>query len=279
MTARQWFLRGLETLKAAGDPDARYDLRLFLSKALHCELYELGLKLSDELSQATLNELDSMLQRRASGEPEQYIEGCAYFMGLPFAVDGRVLIPRQDSETLCEVALNAIKDIPNARVLDLCTGSGCLAVSIVHRRPDCKVVASDISPDALKVASQNAVLNHAKVSFVCSDGFDSISPQPGFHLIVCNPPYLSREDMNALQREVAYEPELALRGGEDGLDFYRRFSKELKRYLVPGGTAAFEVGEGQALRVRAMLDAALPGAESTIHKDLNGIDRVVSTRI
>ena len=279
MTARTWFQSALETLTKAGDPDARYDLRLFLCKALYCELSQVNLKLETELTDETQKELEQMLSRRASGEPEQYIEGCAYFMGLPFRVDKRALIPRQDTETLCEIALNAIRDIPKARVLDLCTGSGCLAVSIAHDRPDCDVMASDISPDVLALAAKNARSNHAKVSFVCSDGFASISPKPGFDLIVCNPPYLTNEDMHELQREVRHEPELALYGGEDGLDFYRRFSLELKSYLAPGGTAAFEVGEGQAPLVRALLEAALPGAVSKIHKDLNGIERVVSTRI
>lgn len=158
--------------------------------------------------------------RREAGEPLQYVEGFAFFMGRRFRVDERVLIPRPDTEILAERALQYLEALPAPRVLDLCTGSGALAVTIAAQRPDARVVACDISEEALCVARENAAgLN---VAFARGDLFAAV--EGAFDVIVCNPPYLTAEDMLSLQREVRYEPALALRGGADGLDFYRRIA-------------------------------------------------------
>ena len=190
-------------------------------------------------------------------------------MGLEFYVDRRVLIPRQDTETLCEAALAFLRDRAAPRVLDLCTGSGALAVTIAASQPDASVVACDISEEALCVARENAAgLN---ISFARGDLFAAV--EGAFDVIVCNPPYLTEEDMLSLQREVRYEPPLALRGGADGLDFYRRIARELPLRLRRA--AFFEVGAGQAKDVAQILRAAFPG-RCEVTRDLAGIERVVS---
>jgi len=268
MTVSEWRRRAEGRLS----PEDAYDARLLICAALDVNPGQLSLMGGRQLTEAELSALDGMLARRGDGEPVQYIEGKAYFMGLAFNVDKRVLIPRQDTETLCEEALNFLKPIRNPAVLDMCTGSGALAVSIAALMPGSSVTAVDISADALEVAKSNAEMNRVKVEFVLSDGFTALDGRK-FDLIVCNPPYLTDEDMNELQREVRREPELALRAGEDGLMFYRRFAKEAPEHLLPGGAIMFEVGMGQAQDVRRLLGGG------DIIKDLCGVERVVKTVI
>ena len=276
MTIRDWQASAAKRLETSGDADGAYDARLFLSAVTKIPLTNLRLEGGRELTAEQLSALESMLVRREAGEPEQYIEGEAWFMGLPFTVDPRALIPRQDTETLCEEALAAIRKTPAPRVLDLCTGSGALAVAIKVNRPDASVTASDISPDALALAESNARRHGAEVAFILSDGLTDI--EGSFGLVVCNPPYLTQEDMDALMREVRREPSLALYGGEDGLMFYRRFARELKEHLTADAVILFEVGAGQAEDVKRIFTENYPEAEVTSVKDLNGIDRVVRIR-
>ena len=222
-------------------------------------------------------ELERRLDRRLSGEPLQYIEGAAYFMGLNFAVDSRVLIPRQDTETLCEQALTFLRGYTGAEVLDLCTGSGAIAISVARLQPGLRVTATDMSSDALSVASENAHLNGVYVRFMQGDLFEPVAGER-FDAILCNPPYLTADDMAHLQTEVACEPRMALFGGEDGLMFYRRLAHEVYRHLKPGGYALFEVGDGQAAEVlRLMSENAMCAASGTV-KDLPGVERVVWIR-
>ena len=238
-------------LRRADIPNARLEARWLLG---------------DAPDEATLAE---WVRRREAGEPLQYVEGFAFFMGRRFRVDERVLIPRPDTEILAERALQYLEALPAPRVLDLCTGSGALAVTIAAQRPDARVVACDISEEALCVARENAAGLNA--SFARGDLFAAV--EGAFDVIVCNPPYLTAEDMLSLQREVRYEPALALRGGADGLDFYRRIARELPVRLRRA--AFFEVGAGQARDVAQILRAALPG-RCEIARDLAGIERVVS---
>jgi release factor glutamine methyltransferase len=212
-----------------------------------------------------------LLERRLKGEPLQYILGEWEFMGLPFYVDERALIPRQDTELLCEKALEIIKTQHSKSVLDLCTGSGCLAVSITKlAEADLAVTASDVSAEALALAKENAALNgvDASIGWVESDLFEKI---PGmFDLIVCNPPYLTRSDMEHLQAEVSFEPRLALFGGTEGLDFYRRIATEYKAHLTPGGTLLLEIGSTQAESVSALFENKV-----SVFNDLCGNPRVI----
>ena len=193
-----------------------------------------------------------MIQRREAREPMQYILGSAGFMGLDFHVEPGVLCPRPDTEILCEEAIRRIR--PGDRVLDIGTGSGALSVSMAHHAKGCSVTAVDVSDTALRVAAGNAKANGADVRFVKSDCFTALCGEV-FDVIVSNPPYISREEMETLMPEVTREPELALFGGEDGLDFYRRICREAPAYLKMGGCLLFEIGWQQKDDVSALLRA------------------------
>ena len=277
MTAKQWFSKAAETLRKAGIEDYKTDSSLFLCSVLGTQPGQLRFLFERALTEEELCRLDGMLSRRLDGEPEQYVEGEAWFMGHPFSVDARALIPRQDTETLCEWAIGELKRFEHPEVLDLCCGSGCIGISLKLACSQADVTSSDVSPEAARLTEENAAKLGADIKTVCADGFEGVTGRK-FDLIVCNPPYLSAEDMNALQREVRREPALALYGGEDGLDFYRRFIGEMPPYIKQGGAAAFEVGMGEADEVKTLLASRFPGAETGTVKDLNGIPRVVYVR-
>lgn len=214
---------------------------------------------------ALMPRLEELVSRRKSGEPLQYILGKWEFMGLPFYTRHCALIPRQDTETLCEEALS----IGGKTLLDLCCGTGCIGVSLA-KLGGFEVAFGDISPDCLALARENAALNGVAGSFVLTDMFGNISGS--YDMICVNPPYIPTSELASLQAEVKREPRLALDGGADGLDFYRRISRDYAAHLSPGGTLLMEVGAGQAEDVAEMF----PKAE--IIKDICGIKRVVAVR-
>ena len=277
MTFGEWIAAARAELERAGNPDAQVDARLLVCGLCDLVPGRLAGICGQEMPAALHAELERRLDRRLSGEPLQYIEGAAYFMGLKFAVDSRVLIPRQDTETLCEQALTFLRGYTGAEVLDLRTGSGAIAISVARLQPGLRVAATDMSSDALSVASENAHLNGVYVRFMQGDLFEPVAGER-FDAILCNPPYLTADDMVHLQTEVACEPRMALFGGEDGLMFYRRLAHEVYRHLKPGGYALFEVGDGQAAEVlRLMSENAMCAASGTV-KDLPGVERVVWIR-
>lgn len=277
MTFGEWIAAARAELERAGNPDAQVDARLLVCGLCDLVPGRLAGICGQEMPAALHAELERRLDRRLSGEPLQYIEGAAYFMGLKFAVDSRVLIPRQDTETLCEQALTFLRGYTGAEVLDLCTGSGAIAISVARLQPGLRVAATDMSSDALSVASENAHLNGVYVRFMQGDLFEPVAGER-FDAILCNPPYLTADDMVHLQTEVACEPRMALFGGEDGLMFYRRLAHEVYKHLKPGGYALFEVGDGQAAEVlRLMSENAMCAASGTV-KDLPGVERVVWIR-
>ena len=214
-----------------------------------------------------LSDLGDMVKRRLTGEPVQYILGEWEFYGLPFYVDERVLIPRQDTELLVETAIQMIRERGYHTCLDLCTGSGCVGISIA-RNADVQMTATDISRDAINLATENAERNEANVTFLESDLFQEIGGK--FDLIVCNPPYLTLDDMQSLQPELKFEPKLALYGGGDGLDYYRKISWEYKRHLNENGALLLEIGNTQASTAAALFDA-----KTSVLKDLCGNTRVL----
>ncbi len=276
MKLKDWLYEAEERLHSADCPDSRLDARLIAAGVLKKSPGEIRFLGEEEASGKTLEILNERLKRRENGEPLQYIENTAYFMDFAFYVDENVLIPRQDTETLVELALEKIKHIENPDVLDMCTGSGAIALSIALYRKDASVTASDISEGALGVSKKNAALTGAKAQFVLSDLFTSL-PDKKYDLITVNPPYLTKRDMDELQKEVKKEPALALFGGEDGLDIYRLIAKDIHGYLKPGGYALLEVGQGQEKDVLALLKNENT-VEYGIQKDLCGIDRVVWIR-
>ncbi len=211
-------------------------------------------------------------KQRLEGAPLWYITGDAEFYGYTFKVDSRVLIPRPETEELCEYALSLIKD--GDSVLDLCTGSGAIAVTLA-KKSSATVYASDISEGALELASQNAELNQASVQFIHSNLFENMEGK--FNLIVSNPPYIPTADIQQLDKEVKdYEPILALDGGADGLDFYRLIAKNASEYLEDGGLLLMEFGIGQAQDIANLLEESF--TEIEIKKDISGKERIIKAR-
>ncbi|HOM03188.1 MAG TPA: peptide chain release factor N(5)-glutamine methyltransferase [Acetivibrio sp.] len=235
----------------------------------------------------------SLLEERIKGKPLQYITGHQEFMSLDFIVTPDVLIPRQDTETLVETVLRHIKDtgLKNARILDIGTGSGCIAVSLAYFLKDSGVFALDISEGALQIAGTNAKRCGVedRVFFLKGDALGGLADiiaqslvikefergdEGIFDIIVSNPPYIPKEEIKTLHRQVKdFEPRTALDGGEDGLDFYRAITCEAQKILKPGSLLAFEVGYDQAEKVFGIMEKNFCGIE--VVKDLTGIDRVV----
>ena len=219
-----------------------------------------------------------MAARRLNGEPIQYITGEWEFYGLRFSVGEGVLIPRQDTEVLVETALGLIKDVQSPNIVDLCSGSGCVAAAINFTRPDSKITAVEFSKKAYKYLEKNLEGYIGAVPLFA----DALKPETAvkFHnldLITANPPYLTEEDMKALQREVKYEPPEALYGGSDGLEFYRVLPRVWRNSLRPGGSIALEIGALQANDVCRLLEDAGYG-DIEIIKDLCGRERVAVGR-
>lgn len=270
MTLREALRAGEERLLRAQDADARLDATWMLCDVTGLPRAQMLLASGEALTPEQEARYEAMLKRREAGEPLQYVLGTQDFMGHTFRVDARVLIPRADTETLCEEAVARTHD--GDAVLDIGTGSGALAVSIALARPRARVTAVDVSADALCVARENAQALGAKVRMLQSDLFAAL-PGERFDVIVSNPPYIETGELAGLQREVRREPRLALDGGADGLDFYRRIVRELPERLNPGGAALFEVGYDQAPAVAALLRAAV--GEPFTRRDLCGVERVV----
>lgn len=252
MTIREALRAAQARLEKAGVPNSDYDAREMLAHIMEENALMLRMNAHRELPEDKLAAYEEMIQRREAREPMQYILGSAGFMGLDFHVEPGVLCPRPDTEILCEEALRRIR--PGDRVLDIGTGSGALSVSMAHHAKGCSVTAVDVSDTALRVAAGNAKANGADVRFVKSDCFTALCGEV-FDVIVSNPPYISREEMETLMPEVTREPELALFGGEDGLDFYRRICREAPAYLKMGGCLLFEIGWQQKDDVSALLRA------------------------
>lgn len=223
--------------------------------------------------------LHTLARRRLAGEPLQYLLGEWEFYGLPFAVGPGVLIPRQDTETLVECALQAAEGMFAPSILDLCAGSGCIGIALAHCLPHARITAVEQSADALRYLQENAALNRTPLHIVKGDVLDPALAESirGADIIVSNPPYLSAADLAALQKEVQAEPRAALDGGEDGLLFYRQMPALWLESLKPGGRLLFEIGMGQEEAVSGFL-ARAGYTNLEIFPDLAGISRVVSGR-
>ena len=229
----------------------------------------------------------NLIDRRASGEPLQYIVGEQEFMGLSIRVNNSVLIPRQDTETLVETAIDFARDKKNSMsILDMCCGSGAIAVSMAHFLPKAKITACDISADALDVARKNAASNgfEKRINFIESDLYMPVHKakpmKDKFDMILCNPPYIRSDVIPTLQREVReFEPMLALDGGDDGLDFYRRMVTESAVHLKKEGYILFEIGYDQAEHVMQLLKDDGNYSDIHTHKDLARLDRVVTAKL
>lgn len=252
MTIREALRLAEARLEQAGVPDADVDAAYLLASVLKEDTLAMRINGHRELAAPQQAAFDALCDRRAAREPLQYILGETEFMGLTFHVEPGVLIPRADTEILVEKALAWMK--PGARVLDIGTGSGAIAVSLAKLGRQAQVTAVDVSDRALEIARRNAERNGAAVEFVKSDCFSALKGRK-YDMIVSNPPYISEDEMRGLMPEVTREPELALFGGADGLDFYRRISREAPEYLNEGGCLLFEIGWLQKDAVSALVKA------------------------
>ena len=270
-------------LAGAGIESARLDAQLLLAEAAQVDRATL-LASSIDLSPETIARFDTMVGRRVAREPIAYILGRREFYSLEFEVTPEVLIPRPQTETLVDVALEFVAARPSARVLDIGTGPGSVAIAIAVNAPGVELVASDVSEAALAVARRNASRNRVsgRVRFVRANVFESLDAESAlgeFDLIVSNPPYIVDTDISSLERDVRdYEPHLALKGGTDGRDFFTRIAAGAKSHLRPGGLLALEVGAGQDGAVAEILTAAGLHPAGVIN-DLDGIARVVTARV
>lgn len=259
------------------------EVELLFTEILHCNKADLYLNRGLPIDQAKSRQISSALERRIKGEPIQYILRKTEFMGLDFVVDRNVLIPRPETEILVETVLDlgrrlwAVGDRP--RILDMGTGSGCIAVSLAKLLNNVKVTAIDISEKALRIAKENARLNNVEIEFMQGDLFDAYGLQPiSYDLIVSNPPYIPGKDIDNLQPQIQYEPRIALNGGEDGLDFYRQIIKESAGFMRKGGFLIMEMGFEQCAKIREIFK--LQGGFDIINivRDYNNIERVAVAR-
>ncbi|MCI9427250.1 MAG: peptide chain release factor N(5)-glutamine methyltransferase [Eubacterium sp.] len=270
MTYAEAIRLGEKRLLSSGIAEAAWDARLLFEYARQIDRNFYYLHMNDELSEADWNAYQDALQTRMGHVPLQYITGEQEFMGLSFAVNPHVLIPRQDTEILVEEAQKRIHAGMDA--LDLCTGSGCIIVSLSKYAP-IHAAASDISAQALKTAKENAKRHGVTVDFIESDLFEGITSR--YDIIVSNPPYIPTEEIKTLMPEVReFEPFLALDGKEDGLFFYRKIIREANSHLKPDGFLLLEIGCGQGKDVACLMEAE-GYKEITIRKDLSGLDRIV----
>lgn len=275
MNYTEAFLLGMQKLKEAQLEEAQLDARLLLEEICGTDHNTLLCHGDREVSEKEEEQYRKTIEQRAQHVPLQHILGYQDFMGLRFQVNEYVLIPRQDTEILVEEAMRYLHD--GMRILDLCTGSGCILLSLLHYSNDCEGVGVDISKEALQVAAQNAELLDIKADFLKSDLYEKVTGK--FDLLVSNPPYIERKVIPTLMEEVReYDPYIALDGGEDGLDFYRRIIGGAQDYLKRGGQILMEIGSGQAKAVSELLREA-GFKEIDVCRDFAGLDRVVSGRL
>ena len=261
-----------EQLKRAGVVNAENDAKDLYCYMAGIDRTRLMLYWQGVLQDNQIDQFFSLIEKRAARIPLQHILGETEFMGLRFKVNENVLIPRQDTETVVEEALKYAK----LDALDLCTGSGCIAISLA-KLGKCHVVATDISKEALLIAEANAKLNDVRVKFIESDMFSKLGHKK-FDLIVSNPPYIPTIAIPLLDPEVKdHDPRIALDGGREGTDFYKIIAKEAKDHLKKGGTLVLEIGYDQGMLVKEMLENS-GYTDIYIKKDLAGNDRVIVAR-
>ncbi len=308
MTLREVVNKATEELKRSGIESYRLDAEVLMEKILSKDRIFLITHPEHEVPDDAAAAFFGCAEERAKGRPLAYIIGEKEFMGLPFAVSESVLIPRPDTETAAEAALQLLgaagvmgsvelagaaaesgrlareamqgrsfaSEERKPRVLDLCTGSGALAVSIAYYAPFAEVVATDLSEEALELAKKNAKANGVGVRFLQGDLFEPVEGEPPFDLIVSNPPYIPSADIEELEVNVKdYEPRMALDGGKTGLDFYEKIVPQAAALLNNGGWLVLEIGYDQAEDLRKIAEASRCYKSFSVLKDLAGLDRVV----
>jgi release factor glutamine methyltransferase len=260
-TPTVWTIQALlgwttDFLRSKGVEAARLEAQVLLAHVLDCPRIELMARWQEQPADADRVRFRELIKRRVDGWPVAYLVGWREFYLLRFEVSPAVLVPRPDTETLVLEALRLLKPLTAPVVLDLGTGSGCIAVSVAHQKKDARVTATDVSPDALDVARRNAAAHGVadRVTFSQGDLFAAVPPGAAFDVVASNPPYVTPAELAALTPDVReHEPRLALDGGPDGLAFYRRIAAGVGSHLKPGGRLLVEIGETQDDAVRALL--------------------------
>jgi release factor glutamine methyltransferase len=279
VTIAQTLKEASEQLRAASVVNDLLDAQTLLAEALGRDRTYLIINFNQQLSEEVLSKYQAMIRRRAAHEPVQYITGRQAFFGLDFEVTPDVLIPRPETELIVEETIRLAQQHTtlNPVIVDVCAGSGCIAVSLARELNDARVIASDISIPALRVARRNATrhgLEH-QVLFVASDLLDALAEECFADFILSNPPYVSEEEMPTLQSEVRdWEPRLALTDSADGLSLYRRLLKDASSRLKPGGHLICEMGYTQSESIAGMVDRQV-WAEPRLLDDLQGIPRTI----
>jgi len=262
----------------------RLNAELLLARSMRLSREELYIRLHDQAMEEEIKTLEGLIRRRGSGEPLQYILGHQEFWSIDLKVDPRVLIPRPETERLVEEALSILAKISSKKipsVLELGTGSGAIAISLAKEVKNIFLVATDLSGDALMVAKDNARQAGVsdKIGFVKGDLLNPFHPGETFDLILSNPPYISDSEIKDLSREVRnHEPLIALKGGKDGLEFYRKLISQTSSYLKRGGRLLLEVGNNQAPSISEMIEAEGGFERPERVKDLSGTERVVKAQ-
>lgn len=271
MTLKEAYEYGQKRLAIAGIDDAVLDAWYLLEHITGISRAIYFLRMNEEMNEQMEVQYKEYLETRANHIPLQHITGVQEFMGIEFNVNEHVLVPRQDTEVLVEEALKVLKS--GMEVLDMCTGSGCIILSLMKFAKEISGTAVDISEEALKVAKSNADKLEATVEFIHSDLFENVNG--AYDVIISNPPYIRTSVIDELKDEVKFhDPLLALDGKEDGLFFYRKIIKESLNYLKPNGRLYFEIGHDQGEEVKKLMEEA-GFVEVAVKKDLAGLDRVV----
>lgn len=274
MNPRELLLVTAKRFREAGVPDPETDGALLLSSLCGKPPLELRLDTETVLPGQVLADFDRLVSFRLRRMPLQYLLRETSFCGRSFHVDQRVLIPRPETELLCAWALEILEGRRNPRILDVCCGSGCIGLTLKAELPDAFIVLTDISSEALEVCRENASRLGVSAIFHCGDLLEDL-PFPPFDLIVSNPPYIPCGECATLQPEVRMEPLLALDGGPDGLNYYRRLISQAPAFLSAGGTILVEMGENEAAAIDSLLRN---NGFSSIHirQDLSGTERMIS---
>lgn len=270
MTLFQLLKEGKEKLVESNIPEWELDAWYLLEYVTGCTRNEYLLHPKREVTDLQKQSYEALIQKRSFHIPLQHLTGCQEFMGLSFFVNEQVLIPRQDTEILVEEALKHLQE--GMEVLDMCTGSGCILLSILSLKKGLSGIGVDLSKEALGIAEKNRKHLDVDCTFLESDLFENVTGT--YDCILSNPPYIPTKDLKTLMEEVrCHEPRMALDGREDGLYYYRELIRLSPAYLKPKGMLFFEIGYDQAAAVRGMMEAAF--SDVRVVKDLAGLDRVV----
>ena len=276
MNIKQAIEKGAINLKVSNIESPKIKARMLMQFILNVPRQYIIVNDMKELTQSQEKEYFESIQKLTKNIPIEHITNQKEFMKLNFFVDENVLIPRQDTEILVEEVIKIAKKINCKKILDICTGSGAIGISLAKYIEKSEITATDISEDAIRVANKNAIMNNVedKITFIKSDLFNNI-PNNKYDIIVSNPPYIKKEIIKTLEKQVQNEPILALDGGEDGLDFYRKIIKQSYEYLKYGGYLCLEIGYDQKIDVIELLENEEKYINIYSKKDLYGNDRIV----